>query len=110
MDKIDGSHHDANLTPRERDLVRLWIESGATFAGVMIGEPDDRYLLASDAGYGFVTTLGDLQSKNKSGNLPLQKVQGVGWSVVTALDLCHGSPRVGARSRSWYKELFQSRR
>ena len=33
MNKIDGSHHDAKLTPQEHDLVRLWIESGATFAG-----------------------------------------------------------------------------
>jgi len=45
--------------------------SGATFAGVMIGEPDDRYLLASDAGYGFVAELGSLQTKNKAGKAAL---------------------------------------
>jgi topoisomerase-4 subunit A len=27
---------------------------GAIFAGVMIGEPQDRWVVASDAGYGFV--------------------------------------------------------
>jgi len=40
---------------------------GAEFCGAMIGEPDDRYLLASDAGYGFVATLEDLVSRNKAG-------------------------------------------
>jgi hypothetical protein len=33
MDKLDGSHHQAKLSERERLLVRLWIETGATFAG-----------------------------------------------------------------------------
>ena len=33
MKIIDGNHYDAKLTARERDLVRLWIEAGATFAG-----------------------------------------------------------------------------
>ena len=40
---------------------------GAEFCGAMIGEPSDRYLLASDAGYGFVTTLEDLVTRNKAG-------------------------------------------
>lgn len=33
MEKISGSHHDARLSPDERDRVRLWIETGATFMG-----------------------------------------------------------------------------
>ena len=33
---------------------------GATFAGVMIGEPGDRWVLATDAGYGFVVKLEEL--------------------------------------------------
>jgi len=33
MQKIDGSHHDVELTQRERDTVRLWIEASAYFAG-----------------------------------------------------------------------------
>jgi len=48
--------------------------SGATFEGLAIGDEKREILLASDAGYGFVATLGDLHSKNKSGknvlNLP----------------------------------------
>ena len=44
---------------------------GATFEGCMIGNPDDQYLVASNAGYGFVTTLGDLFVKNKKGKAML---------------------------------------
>ncbi len=33
MKKIDGSHHDARLSLEDRDRVRLWIETGATFMG-----------------------------------------------------------------------------
>jgi len=33
MKKLDGSHYDARLTEQEYDLVRLWIESSAVFAG-----------------------------------------------------------------------------
>jgi hypothetical protein len=33
MKLLDGSHYDARLTPQEKSLVRLWIESGAPYAG-----------------------------------------------------------------------------
>ena len=33
MNKIDGSHHDVKLTERERRLIWMWIESGATYTG-----------------------------------------------------------------------------
>ena len=46
---------------------RLSPESGATFVSVMMGAEDDRYLFASDAGYGFVGQLSNLVTKNKSG-------------------------------------------
>jgi DNA gyrase/topoisomerase IV subunit A len=36
-----------------------------------MGDPQQRCLLASDAGYGFVTTLGDLQAKNRAGKAVL---------------------------------------
>jgi topoisomerase-4 subunit A len=52
--------------------------AGAVFAGIMIGDADDRYLLASDAGYGFVARLGDLQSKNKSGKSVLTRPNDAG--------------------------------
>ena len=48
--------------------------SGATFGGLMMGSDDALFLLASDAGYGFVASLGGLQTKNRAGkaviNLP----------------------------------------
>ena len=44
---------------------------GATFCGVMIGDNDARYLLATDSGYGFVATLEDLITRNKSGKAVL---------------------------------------
>jgi len=45
---------------------------GAEFCGALIGETDDRYLLASDAGYGFIATLGDLVTRNKAGKAILR--------------------------------------
>ena len=45
--------------------------SGASFEGLMTGTPDSLYLLAGDAGYGFVAKLGDLQTKNRSGKAVL---------------------------------------
>ncbi|MGD8616616.1 MAG: DNA gyrase subunit A, partial [Gammaproteobacteria bacterium] len=40
---------------------------GARFVGVMTGEPDSLWLLATDAGYGFVARLGDLLARTKAG-------------------------------------------
>jgi len=56
---------------------------GAEFCGTMIGESDDKCLLASDAGYGFVATLGDLVTRNKAGKAVLRVPQG-GRAVVPA--------------------------
>jgi topoisomerase-4 subunit A len=50
--------------------------SGATFEGLMMGNEDQLYLLASDAGYGFVAKLGDLQSKNRAGKAALSPPKG----------------------------------
>jgi topoisomerase-4 subunit A len=50
---------------------RLKPEDGARFVGVMAGEPESLYLLASDSGYGFITRLGDLFTRNKSGKAVL---------------------------------------
>ena len=41
--------------------------SGATFEGLITGAEADRFLLASDAGYGFVVQFAQLQTKNKAG-------------------------------------------
>ena len=50
--------------------------SGATFEGMMMGAPTQLYLLASDAGYGFVAKLGDMQTKNRAGKAALSLPKG----------------------------------
>jgi len=49
---------------------------GATWAGVMMGAPDDLYLVASDAGYGFVCKLGDLITDRRAGKAVLKVPKG----------------------------------
>lgn len=56
---------------------------GAEFCGAMIGEPQDRWLLASDAGYGFIARLEDLVSRNKAGKAVL-RVPANGKALVPA--------------------------
>jgi len=56
---------------------------GAAFCGAMIGAGEKKYLLASDAGYGFVATLSDLVSRNKAGKAILRVPPG-GKAVVPA--------------------------
>src|SRR5690606_35787848 len=51
---------------------RLTPESGATFEGVLMADDGQQVLLASDAGYGFVAKVSELQSKNKSGKSVLK--------------------------------------
>ncbi len=55
---------------------RINAPSGATFPGLMMSGGDDLYLLASDAGYGFVVKFSDLQSKNKAGKSVLSLPKG----------------------------------
>ena len=50
---------------------RLDPPDGAKFAGVMIGEPEDLWLLASDAGYGFTARLRDLITDRRAGKVAL---------------------------------------
>ena len=56
---------------------------GAEFCGAMIGDNDQKYLLASDAGYGFIATLEDLVTRNKAGKAVL-RVPPEGKAVVPA--------------------------
>ena len=51
---------------------RLNPPDGATFAGVMSGAPDTKWLVASSNGYGFFVTLKDLYSKNRKGKVCLK--------------------------------------
>jgi len=50
--------------------------SGATFEGALMGADNQRVLLATDAGYGFVAKLEDLASKNKAGKTLLTLPEG----------------------------------
>ncbi len=55
---------------------RINSPSGASFEGLMMGAAEDLYLLASDAGYGFVVKVSDLQTKNKAGKAALTVPKG----------------------------------
>lgn len=57
---------------------RLTPPEGATFAGVLLGAPDSLALLASDAGYGFIAKLEDLQTRNRNGKAVLNVPSGSG--------------------------------
>jgi topoisomerase-4 subunit A len=68
---------------------RLDPPEGATFSGVLIGDAEERCVLASDAGYGFVVKLGELHSRNKAGKAVLKVPDGskaLGPAIVPAAD------------------------
>jgi topoisomerase-4 subunit A len=50
---------------------RLSPPPGASFVGLMLGQPDDLYILATDAGYGFIVTLNDLYTRQRAGKVTL---------------------------------------
>jgi topoisomerase-4 subunit A len=50
---------------------RLNPPDGARFAGVLIGEPEDLWLLATDAGYGFTVRLKELVTDRRAGKTVL---------------------------------------
>ena len=50
--------------------------SGASFEGLLIGEISSYYLVASDAGYGFITKMENFLSKNRSGKAVLKVPKG----------------------------------
>ncbi|MBI2970741.1 MAG: DNA topoisomerase IV subunit A [Gammaproteobacteria bacterium] len=71
----------AHSLPSARGLgepiaARVTPPDGASFMGVMMGEPDSIHLLASDAGYGFIARLEDLYAKNRNGKLVLNVPKG----------------------------------
>ena len=71
----------ANLLPSARGQGeplsgRFNPPDGSEFCGALIGKPEDHWLLASDAGYGFIAKLSDLASRNKAGKLILRVPEG----------------------------------
>ena len=78
--------------------------SGAGFNGLLMGESGQRCLLASDAGYGFVTTLGELYTKNRSGRAALTLPAGA--EVVAPVETPEGGAWVAAASNEGRLLLF----
>ncbi|HAY45356.1 MAG TPA: DNA topoisomerase IV subunit A [Gammaproteobacteria bacterium] len=50
--------------------------AGAGFAGLLMGQSTDKYLLCSSAGYGFVCSVADMLSKNRKGKATLKVPEG----------------------------------
>jgi topoisomerase-4 subunit A len=65
--------------------------SGASFEGMMMGDDDQLYLLASDAGYGFVARLADLQTKNRAGKAAISLPKGGRVLQPSAISTVEGS-------------------
>lgn len=55
---------------------RLTPPPEAQFTSVMFGEPEQQFVLASDAGYGFIAKLEDLYGKNRGGKTILSLPKG----------------------------------
>jgi topoisomerase-4 subunit A len=55
---------------------RLNPAPGASFRGLLLGDPEMRWLVASDAGYGFFVKLGALHSRNRAGKACLRVPEG----------------------------------
>ena len=51
---------------------------GARFAAVLIGEPDDLWVIASDIGYGFTVRLKEMHGRNRAGKGVLRVPGGAG--------------------------------
>jgi topoisomerase-4 subunit A len=75
---------------------RISPPSGATFEGLLMGAETQKILLASDAGYGFIATLGDLEARNKAGKAVLTLPDGA--RVCTPAPVPEGEAYVAAAS------------
>jgi topoisomerase-4 subunit A len=78
---------------------RLDPPDGARFAGVLLGEPEDLWLIVTDAGYGFSVRLKELHSRNRAGKAVLKLTPGALVLPPAAIPLssAHGTaPAEGA--------------
>jgi topoisomerase-4 subunit A len=55
---------------------RLNPPPGAEFTGVILGDTEQQYVLASDAGYGFIAKLEEMYGKNRGGKIMLSVPKG----------------------------------
>ena len=51
----------------------ITLPAGANLSVMLVGQNKDQYLMASEAGYGFITTFDEMLSKNKAGKALLNK-------------------------------------
>src|SRR5690606_17756795 len=69
---------------------------GSSWRAGLTGPPEDRWVVASSAGYGFVVKLEDLYSRNKAGKAVLKVPQGA--SVVPAAPVVVDAEWIAAAS------------
>jgi topoisomerase IV subunit A len=69
---------------------------GASFRAVLIGAPEDKWVVASSAGYGFVVKLGELYANKKAGKTALRVPEG--GTVVPASPVGAAGTRLAAAS------------
>ncbi len=55
---------------------RLSPAAGAGFCAVVMGEPEQKIILASNAGYGFITQISDLEAGNRNGKAMINMAEG----------------------------------
>ncbi|HEY3808324.1 MAG TPA: DNA topoisomerase IV subunit A [Steroidobacteraceae bacterium] len=76
---------------------RLDPPDGARFAGVAIGEPEELWLIASDAGYGFTVRLKELHSRNRGGKAVFKLTEHALVLPPAPVPLAEGQPAAEAR-------------
>lgn len=73
---LDSRGRSYTLNPRELPsarsqgepiTTRLDVQDGARMVALLLGDENDRYVLGSEEGYGFIARLGELQSRQRAG-------------------------------------------
>ena len=77
---------------------------GASFRAVLTGSPEDKWVIASSAGYGFVVKLEELYSRNKAGKAVLKVPTGA--TVVSAAPVVVDAEWVAAASSDGRMLIF----
>jgi topoisomerase-4 subunit A len=77
---------------------------GSSFCAVLIGEPQDRWVVASSAGYGFIVKLEALYTRNKAGKATLRVAPGA--AVIPAAALSASTTSLAAASSDGRLLLF----
>jgi topoisomerase IV subunit A len=78
---------------------------GASFRAVLIGAPEERWVVASSAGYGFVVKLEELYSRNKAGKAVLRVPAGA--TVVPAAPVGAEATHIAAMSSDGRLLVFE---